>query len=82
MSENSSGSSESFATRMAMLEAVVNALESGQLSLEDALRAFEEGVVLVRALDEQLNQAERRIELLTRSESGALQLEPMAEDED
>lgn len=73
---------ESFATRMAMLEAVVSALESGELSLEDALRAFEEGIGLVRALDAQLNQAEQRIELLTRTDSGALRLEPAPEGED
>lgn len=72
----------SFATRMAALERLVNDLESGELSLEDALRAFEEGIGLVRALDAQLNEAERRIELLTRTESGKLQLRPAAEGED
>lgn len=72
----------SFATRMAGLERVVNDLESGDLSLEDALRAFEEGIVLVRALDAQLNEAEHRIELLTRTEDGRLELRPAAEDGD
>lgn len=72
----------SFAARMAALERLVNDLESGELSLEDALRAFEEGIGLVRALDAQLNEAERRIEVLTRTESGKLQLRPAAEGED
>ena len=72
----------SFATRMAGLERVVSDLESGELSLEDALRAFEEGIVLVRALDAQLNEAEHRIELLTRTEDGTLELRPAAEGED
>lgn len=78
--KNSEGTS--FSTRMTALERVVSELESGELSLEDALRAFEEGIVLVRALDAQLNEAERRIELLTRTEDGALQLGPLTEEED
>jgi exodeoxyribonuclease VII small subunit len=72
----------SFATRMTALEQVVSDLESGDLSLEDALRAFEKGIVLVRALDAQLNEAEHRIELLMRTEDGRLELRPAAEDED
>ncbi len=80
MDENSS-ESVSFATRMTALERVVSDLESGELSLEDALRAFEEGIVLVRALDTQLNEAEQRIEILTRSEAGRLQLRVAPEDE-
>src|SRR5262245_44194071 len=72
----------SFATRMAGLERVVSELQEGELSLEEALRAFEEGVGLVRALDAQLNEAEHRIELLTRTEDGMLDLRPAPEDED
>jgi exodeoxyribonuclease VII small subunit len=72
----------SFALRMAALERVVNELESGELSLENALRAFENGIGLVRALDAQLNEAEQRIEILTRTESGKLQLRPAVEEED
>ena len=73
--------SVSFATRMASLEQLVGDLESGELSLEDALRAFEEGIGLVRALDAQLNEAEQRIEILTRSEAGRLQLRVAPEEE-
>jgi exodeoxyribonuclease VII small subunit len=63
------------------LEQIVARLESGELALEDALRAFEEGVGLVRVLNEKLTQAEQRIELLTRSADGTLRLRPMEEDE-
>ena len=72
----------SFALRLTALERVVNDLESGELSLEDALRTFEEGIVLVRALDAQLNEAEKRIEILTRTAGGRLQLRAAREDED
>jgi exodeoxyribonuclease VII small subunit len=43
---------------------VVERLESGGLSLEDAVRAFEEGIKLARAGAARLDDAERRVELL------------------
>ena len=48
------------------LEAVVDRLEGGELPLEEALAAFEEGVKLSRRCSEQLSAAERRIEVLVR----------------
>ena len=49
---------------MAELEAVVARLERGELPLEDALAAFEAGIALVRLLNERLNAAEARVEVL------------------
>lgn len=46
------------------LDQVVAQLESGQLSLEDSLKAFEEGVGLVRKGESKLTEAEKRVELL------------------
>ena len=46
------------------LEAIVDRLEGGDLELEGALAAFEEGVALTRHCAEQLERAERRIEVL------------------
>jgi exodeoxyribonuclease VII small subunit len=63
------------------LEEIVGRLESGTLPLEEALRAFEDGVGLVRRLNEKLNEAERRVELLTRSADGKLRLKPAKEEE-
>jgi exodeoxyribonuclease VII small subunit len=54
------------------LEAVVGALERGELELEDALGAYEEGVGLYRRLLEILSGAERRIEELAGQKDGAL----------
>jgi exodeoxyribonuclease VII small subunit len=70
-----------FEDGMAALEVLVARLESGDLTLEDALRAFEEGVTLVRALNERLTAAEQRVELLVRGTDGRLRLQP-ADDED
>ncbi|MFN8641368.1 MAG: exodeoxyribonuclease VII small subunit [Candidatus Binatia bacterium] len=61
-----------FEDGMAQLEALVAKLEAGDLALEDALRAFESGVGLVRTLNEQLSEAEQRVEILTRAPDGTL----------
>jgi exodeoxyribonuclease VII small subunit len=58
------------------LEALVAALETGELALEDALRCFEDGVGLVRRLNEQLAAAEQRVEILTRAGDGRLEVRP------
>jgi exodeoxyribonuclease VII small subunit len=54
------------------LETVVESLERGELELEDALGAYEEGVRLYRRLLEILSGAERRIEELAGQKDGAL----------
>ena len=68
---------QSFDKGMAELEAVVARLEGGELPLEDALAAFEAGIGLVRQLNERLNAAEARVEVLTRDAEGRLKLEPL-----
>ena len=55
---------------LARLEAVVTRLESGELTLSESLRTFEEGISLSRQCAERLDQAEARIELLIRSADG------------
>jgi len=61
------------------LERVVERLESGELSLEDSLAAFEEGVRLAHYCNQKLNEVEKRIELLVKDKEGKLQLRPLAE---
>jgi exodeoxyribonuclease VII small subunit len=63
------------------LESTVDTLESGSLSLEDSLKAFERGIGLVRDLTGTLDAAERRIEVLLREDgTGALRVEVVDED--
>jgi exodeoxyribonuclease VII small subunit len=64
------------------LEGIVEKLETGDLPLDEALGAFEEGVALVRRLGEKLTEVEKRVEVLTRDPSGMFQLQTMVEDED
>ena len=59
-----------FEEGMEQLESLVARLEAGDLALEEALRAFESGVGLVRQLNDQLMQAEQRVEILTRGADG------------
>ena len=64
------------------LEGVVEKLETGDLSLEEALSAFEEGIRLVRYLGDNLTAVEKRVEVLIRDQGGAFQLQAIAEDEE
>jgi exodeoxyribonuclease VII small subunit len=56
------------------LQEVVEQLESGDLSLEDALAAFERGVGLVRYCNQKLSEVEKKVELLVRDKEGQLRL--------
>jgi exodeoxyribonuclease VII small subunit len=55
----------SFEESLDQLEAIVRRLEDGQLPLAEALEQYEQGVGHLKACYAQLEQAERRIELLT-----------------
>ncbi len=56
----------SFEEALRRLESIVDRLEEGDMELESALADFEEGVKLTRRCASQLQQAERRIEVLLR----------------
>jgi exodeoxyribonuclease VII small subunit len=71
----------SFEGAMERLEGIVDRLESGDLPLEDALAAFEEGVALSRRCAGELDAAERRIEVLV-EQGGVLATEPFDEPAD
>jgi exodeoxyribonuclease VII small subunit len=58
------------------LEQIVSALEAGNLPLEDSLKVFEEGVALSRHCARYLADAERRIEILAKDDTGALSQKP------
>ncbi|HZO14443.1 MAG TPA: exodeoxyribonuclease VII small subunit [Polyangiaceae bacterium] len=64
MSEQSGDDKLSFEAAAERLAAIVRELESGDLSLEDSLRLFEEGVRVARAAQARLDHAERRVEEL------------------
>ena len=85
-SANSPDSPESleelgFEDALARLETIVDRLEQGDLELEQALAAFEQGVALTRRCAGQLEDAERRIEVLVR-EGEKWIARPFEEDEE
>jgi exodeoxyribonuclease VII small subunit len=61
-----------FERSLARLEEVVRKLESPQLSLDDAMRLFEEGVELSRECQKQLEEAEGRVEILLKKADGKM----------
>lgn len=65
-----------FEKALEILEKIVESMESGELTLDQALQKYEEGVGLVRACQTQLNEAEKKIEILTKTLDGALRKEP------
>lgn len=68
-----------FESALEDLEQVVEQLESGELSLEDSLAAFERGVGLVKFCNQKLNEVEKKIELLVKDKEGKLQLKAFEE---
>jgi len=59
-----------FEQSLAELEGLVDAMEEGELSLEDSLKAFEQGVKLTRECQQALAQAEQKVQILIKD--GAL----------
>lgn len=59
--------SQTFESLMKELEDVVGRLESSELSLEDAIAAYQRGVTLAKLGHDRLADAERRIEEVTRT---------------
>ena len=57
-------SPESFESAMEQLENLVSKMESGDLSLEESLKAFEKGVNLTRFCQDQLQKAELKVQEL------------------
>lgn len=68
---------ESYDAIVARLERVVSELESGQLSLEQSIEKFAEGVRLAKDASRKLDDAERRVELLVRGADGEDDVVPL-----
>ncbi len=71
-----------FEKSLARLEEVVKRLESADLSLDEAMNLFEEGVKLSRECQKSLEEAEGRVEILLKKSDGKISAEPFeTEDE-
>jgi exodeoxyribonuclease VII small subunit len=74
---NKDQSNQKFESALEELETVIERLESGDLSLEDSLAAFEKGVALVKYCHQKLNEVESKVELLVKDREGRLQLKSL-----
>ena len=73
---------EKFETALKKLEEVVRKLEGGELSLDESLKAFEEGVKLAGFCSGKLNEAEKRVELLLKQKDGSFSREKFRLDDE
>ena len=68
-----------FEEAIVKLEDEVRKLESGNMTLDDSIKAFEESVKLVRVCNEILDDAERRVRILVEAEDGTVSDAPFGE---
>ena len=66
-----------FEQALQKLEAVVDALEGGELPLEQLLARFEEGTKLVKVCQGKLEEAELKIQKLEKNAAGEVTLQPI-----
>jgi exodeoxyribonuclease VII small subunit len=66
-----------FEEAMQKLEAIVDAMESGELSLESLMAKFEEGTRLAKICQAKLAQAEVKVQQLEKNAAGDLTLKPI-----
>jgi exodeoxyribonuclease VII small subunit len=71
-----------FERSLGRLEEVVKRLENTDLSLDEAMKLFEEGVTLSRECQKQLEEAEGRVEILLKKADGKIAAEPFESNEE
>jgi exodeoxyribonuclease VII small subunit len=68
-----------FESALAELEALVEKMEQGELSLDESLQQFERGVQLTRSCQQALKDAEQKVQVLLEKD-GQASLEPFEDD--
>lgn len=68
-----------FEEALKKLENIVEDLENGNLSLDDALGKYEEGIRLSKMCAKKLEVAKKKVEILLKSEDGSVELKPFDE---
>lgn len=70
-----------FEDALKKLEKIVEDLEKGDLSLDEALKKYQEGIELSRACSQRLDSAKKKIDVLTKSKKGDFELSALDKDE-
>ena len=68
-----------FEDALKRLEEIVDELEGGSQSLDDALKKYEEGIKLSKLCAKQLEAAKNKVEILMKSEDGSVDIQPFNE---
>lgn len=68
-----------FEEALKKLERIVEDLEKGDLSLDEALKKYQEGIGLSRLCSQRLENAKKRIDLLVKNKKGEFELKPLDE---
>ena len=69
--KKTSGAKKTFEERLERLEALGDEIRKSDIPLDDAIKAFEEGIVLARNLEKDLEKIESRIEILMNSDEAS-----------
>jgi exodeoxyribonuclease VII small subunit len=70
-----------FEQSLSELEALVSRMEQGELTLDDSLSAFEDGIRLTRECQSFLDQAEQKVQILS-TQDGKITTEPFVSEQD
>ncbi len=76
-----SDSKVDFESALRELEELVERMEQGELTLEQSLKDFERGVALTRACQQALQEAEQKVQILSRKDADA-KLSPFEDEDD
>lgn len=71
-----------FEQSLTRLEEIVERLERGELSLDESIALFQEGIAMSRLCTRKLEAAEQQVQQLIRLEDGKLVLEPWSPSDD
>ncbi|MGE5308282.1 MAG: exodeoxyribonuclease VII small subunit [Deltaproteobacteria bacterium] len=68
-----------FEDALKRLEKIVEELERGELSLDEALKKYQEGIELSRQCTQRLDSAKKKIDVMTKNKKGEFELKPLDE---
>jgi exodeoxyribonuclease VII small subunit len=68
-----------FEDALKKLEKIVEDLEKGELSLDEALKKYQEGLELSRVCSQRLDNAKKKIDVLAKNKKGEFELKPLDE---
>ncbi len=82
MAKDNTIKQNTFEDSLKKLEEIAYNLENGDLKLDESIKAFEKGMELSKFCHQKLEEAERKIELLQKSENGSVKKKTVQVDDD